>query len=51
MVSTKQVWIGFVVLLLVMLLVVVAMIYWQHVTHVSYLHILATIAGDITQGC
>jgi len=48
MVTTKQAWIGFVVLLLVMLLVVVAMVYWQHVTHVSYLPVLA---DDITHGC
>lgn len=48
MVSTKQVWIGFVVLLLVILLVIVTMVYWQHVTHLSYLPVLA---DDITHGC
>ena len=48
MVTTKQAWIGLVVLLLVMLLVVVAMVYWQHVIHVNYLHI---VAGDVVQGC
>jgi len=48
MVTTKQAWIGFVVLLLIMLLVVVAMVYWQHVIHVNYLHLLA---DDPTHGC
>ena len=48
MVTTKQAWIGFVVLLLVLLLVVVAMVYWHHMTHVSYLHVLAE---DLTHGC
>jgi hypothetical protein len=48
MVTTKQAWIGFSTLLLVMLLVIVAMIYWQHMTHVSYLPVLA---DYITQGC
>ena len=38
MVTTKHAWIGFVVLLLVMLLVVVAMLYWQHVTGVNTWH-------------
>lgn len=47
MVSTKQVWIGFLVFLLVMLLVIVAMVYWQHVIHVNYLPLLA----DHTHGC
>ena len=41
MVTTKQAWIGFVVLLLVLLLVAVAMVYWQHVIQVNYLHLLA----------
>jgi len=48
MVTTKQAWIGFIVLLLVSLLVVVAMIYWQHVIHVNYLHVLA---DEVTHGC
>ncbi|GAC1348426.1 MAG: hypothetical protein NVSMB27_16170 [Ktedonobacteraceae bacterium] len=48
MVTTKQAWIGFAVLLLVMLLIVFAMMYWQYVTHVDYLHLLA---GDTTHGC
>ena len=48
MVSTRQAWIGFVILFLVVLLVVVAMVYWQHVIHVSYLHLLA---DDQSHGC
>ena len=51
MVTTRQAWIGFVVLLLVSLLVVVAMVYWQHVIHVSYLHVLADSADHVAQGC
>ena len=47
MVTTKQAWIGFVVLLLVMLLVVV-MLYWQHVSHMNYLPVLSDLG---TQGC
>ena len=50
-VITKQAWIGLVVLLLVMLLVIVAMIYWQHVIHVNYLHLLADGGGMPTHGC
>ncbi len=48
MVTSKQAWIGFVVLVLVMLLVVVTMIYWQHMIHVNYLHLLA---DDQSHGC
>jgi len=54
MVTTKQAWIGFIVLLLVMLLVIVAMIYWQHVTGVNTWHLLASIplpTPDTVQGC
>ena len=48
MVMTKQVWIGFVVLFLVMLLIVVALVYWQHVTGMNVLHLLA---DDEVHGC
>jgi hypothetical protein len=41
MVTIRQTWIGLAVLLLVMLLIVVAALYWQHVTGVNYLHVLA----------
>ena len=53
MVTTKQAWIGFIVLLLVVLLVVVATMYWQHVLHMNYVHVLATIfqPGGAGQGC
>ena len=53
MVTTKQAWIGFIVLLLVVLLVVLATIYWQHVTHMNYVHVLAAIfqPGGAGQGC
>ena len=52
MVTTKQAWIGFLVLLLAMLFVVITMVYWQHVIHVNYLHLLADGGGNVpTQGC
>ena len=52
MVTTKQAWIGFLVLLLVMLFVVITTVYWQHVIHVNYLHLLADGGGNVpTQGC
>ena len=50
MVTTKQAWIGFIVLLLVVLLVVVATMYWQHMLHVNYLHLLAD-DSPRPQGC
>lgn len=52
MITAKQASIGFVALLLVMLLIVVAAIYWQHVTGTNIIHLLAD--GDpnhITYGC
>jgi hypothetical protein len=52
MVTTKQAWIGFAILFLVMLLIVVATMYWQHVTGMNYLHVLADNADKpIGQGC
>ena len=53
MVTTKQAWIGFIVLLLVVLLVVFATMYWQHVTHMNYVHVLAAIfqPTGVGQGC
>ncbi len=48
MVTTRQAWIGFLILLLVVLLVVVATMYWQHITGVSMLHVLA---DDTIHGC
>jgi len=52
MVTTRQAWIGFVVLLLVVLLVIVATMYWQHATGMNYLHVLAdNVNKPIGQGC
>ena len=50
MVTTKQAWIGFIVLLLVVLLVVLTTMYWQHTLHVNYLHVLAD-ADLVGHGC
>ena len=53
MVTARQAWIGFVALLLVVLLIIVAVMYWQHVTGTNYLHVMATIyqPGGAGQGC
>ncbi len=53
MVTVKQAWIGFVVLLLVTMLIVVFAVYWHHVTGVNTLHLLLAYGpdGDITHGC
>ncbi|HYL44465.1 MAG TPA: hypothetical protein VEU97_13865 [Ktedonobacteraceae bacterium] len=51
MVTTKQAWIGFVVLLVVMLLVIIAMLYWQQAIHVNYLHLLADGDPPLPTGC
>ena len=51
MVTVKVTWIGFVALLLIMLLIVVAALYWQHVTGVNPLHLLADGDGPLPQGC
>ncbi len=51
MVTVKVTWIGFVALLLIMLLVVVAALYWQHVTGASAAHLLAFIPQPTGQGC
>ncbi len=53
MVTVKVTWIGFVALLLTMLLIVVATLYWQHVTGVNPLHLLAVgpLGGTTGQGC
>jgi lipoprotein signal peptidase len=50
MVTNKHVQIALLVLFLVLLLIIVAMMYWQHVTHVSFLHnllfLLSAAAGN-----
>jgi hypothetical protein len=49
MVTTKQAWIGIVLLLLVAILIVLFAVYWQHVTGLNTMHVL--LAGPIGQGC
>jgi hypothetical protein len=56
MITIKQAWVGFLILFLVMLLVVVAAMYWHHVTGTHSLHFLAMILPPIPlppipQGC
>lgn len=53
MVTVKQAWVGFLILFLVMLLVLAAAVYWQHVTGVNYLHVMASIwlPAGAGQGC
>ncbi len=51
MVTARQAWIGFVTLLFVALLIIVAVMYWQHVTGMNPLHLLADGDGPLPQGC
>jgi disulfide bond formation protein DsbB len=51
MIAAKQAWISLLILFLVMLLVVVAAVYWQHVTGSNPLHLLADSPDHIIQGC
>ncbi len=51
MITVKQAWVGFLILFLVALLVVVFVAYWQHVTGVNPLHLLADGDGPLPQGC
>jgi uncharacterized membrane protein len=52
MVTAKQIWIGFVILFLVALLIVVAAVYWQHITGASFSHLLGVDPyPGIGQGC
>ena len=52
LVTIRQVWVGFVILFLVVLLVLVAAVYWYRITGVSPLHLLADISdGPRPQGC
>ena len=48
MLTNRLTLIGLVALLLVMILTVLFMAYWQHVTGT---HIMPLLAPDITQGC
>ena len=53
MVTTRQAWIGIVLLLLVVLLAVIFAVYWQHVTGLNTVHVLLADGpgGPIGQGC
>jgi hypothetical protein len=51
MITARQAWVGFLILVLVALLVVVAATYWQHVTGASAAHLLAFIPQPTSQGC
>ena len=51
MVTARQAWIGLLILFLVMLIVVVAAVYWHHVTGVNPLHLLADGPDFVTHGC
>jgi hypothetical protein len=50
-VTARQAWVGFLILFLVVLLVLVAALYWHHVTDMNLLHLLAYVPGPIGQGC
>ena len=53
MVTLKQAWIGLVLLLLVMMLIVVFAVYWQHVTGLNTVHMLLADGpnGNVSHGC
>jgi hypothetical protein len=52
MVTVKQAWIGLVLLFLVVMLIVIFAVYWQHVTGMNTLHMLLAFGPDhIGQGC
>ena len=51
MITARQTWVGFLILLLVMLLVVGFAVYWHHVTGMSVSHLLADGNVPTPQGC
>jgi hypothetical protein len=52
MITVRHAWIGLLILLLVALLVLAAAVYWQHVTGVTALHLLAFVPNlHVSQGC
>ncbi len=53
MVTARQAWIGLVLLLLVVMLIVVFAVYWQHVTGLNTVHMLLADGGDsgVSHGC
>ena len=52
-VSAKASWIGLIVLFLVMILITVAVLYWQHITGTSPVHALLSLTtlAQVSQGC
>jgi hypothetical protein len=51
-VTVRQTWVGFLILFLVVLLVLVAAVYWHHFTGVNPLHLLADGPnGPLPVGC
>lgn len=51
-ITARQAWVGFLILFVVALLALVAALYWQHVTGVSPLHLLADGPnGPLPVGC
>jgi len=52
MITARMTWVSFVRLLLVALLIIVAVMHWQHLTGMNYLHVIARILPpDGTRGC
>jgi uncharacterized protein (DUF58 family) len=55
MVTVRQAWLGFALLALLALLIIVAALYWQHLTGASLSHLLAISplgdSGSTGQGC
>lgn len=52
MLTVRHAWVGLVIFLLAVLLVLAAVVYWQHAIGVNTLHLLAYIPfGDIIHGC
>jgi hypothetical protein len=50
-VTTRQVWVGFLILFVVTLLVLVTALYWNHIIGVDPLHLLALGPDDYVHGC
>ena len=52
-VSAKASWIGLIVLFLVMALITVAVLYWQHVTSSNLTHALLSLTtlAQVAEGC
>ena len=53
MVTARQAWIGLVLLFLVIMLIVIFAVYWQHVTGMNTLHMLLADGSDkpVPEGC